>query len=130
MRYFVLGALLLLTAGCGAYRFPAGQPGTVSGTVIVWGCGGPVQPASLTCAPNRPLPGAEINIGNSGTVLTAVTASDGTYSIHLPAATYKVSVKPPMAIVSGPTAVTVGSGASVVANYVVDVSIRVPVPQQ
>jgi len=133
MKTALIGALLMLTvAACGAYHFPGGDhsgTGTVSGKVQVVGCG--VVPAGTgICAPSRPASNLEIDFNGDGTVQSAVTDSAGEYSIKLPAATYKVTVKAPLIIVSGPEPLTVDSGANVVANYSVDSGIRAPVPQQ
>jgi hypothetical protein len=64
MRKTLLLAVLVVTVGCGTYRFP-GQPsggtGTVSGQVLAVGCGGsvkimcvapPVGPAPAACVPD------------------------------------------------------------------------------
>jgi hypothetical protein len=45
-------------------------------------------------------------------------------------ATYQVQFKSYMRIISGPRTVTVPFASAVVANYVLDVGIRVPQPQQ
>ena len=130
MRNALLGALLVLTAACGAYHFPGGDQaglGTVSGQLRVYPCA-PVEPASGICAPPAVLAGGEIDFSDGQNVFSARADSQGDYTIQLPAATYKVSVKAPERITSGPTTLTVGAGASIVADYVVDSGIRVPVP--
>ena len=47
MKSVLLAALVLVTAACGAYRFPGGAPpgdGTVSGTVVTLACFPVAQP--------------------------------------------------------------------------------------
>jgi hypothetical protein len=132
MKMLLIGVLVMLTAACGAYRFPGGDQqgsGTVAGKVEVIGCG-PVQPAGGVCAPGKTMAGVELDFNGDGAVRRAFTDSNGGYAIELPAATYKVSLKAPLVIVSGPSIVTVQAGSSVVANYVADSGIRAPVPQQ
>jgi hypothetical protein len=132
MKYLPLAALVLLIAACGAYQFPNGNPspgsGTVSGRVIAAPCA-PVQPAGTVCA-GRPVPGLEIDFSAGSTTRAAVTDSSGAYSIALTPGTWTVRMKTYMRIITGQTSVTVAAGASVVANYVLDSGIRVPVPQQ
>src|SRR5438445_7126083 len=58
MRLVILGALILLTAACGAYSFPASQSpspdtGTVTGRVVAVPCA-PVEKAGEQCA-GRPV---------------------------------------------------------------------------
>jgi hypothetical protein len=132
MRNAILGAaLLLVTAACGAYIFPGssqGGVGIVTGTVIAVPCA-PVESSANPCT-GRPAPGLEIDFSNGSTTLRTVTDSKGSYSIDLNPGTWKVVLTGFMRVVSGPPTVTVASGATVVANYVVDSGIRVPVPQQ
>jgi hypothetical protein len=131
MRIAVLVALLLLTAACGAYRFPTGGQsgsGVVNGTVMAVPCA-PVEQAGGVCA-GRPVSSLEIDFAGGGSNFSVLTDSGGSYTIELPTATYKVTVKPPMRILSGPTSVDVHDGTTIVANYVVDSGIRVPLPQQ
>jgi hypothetical protein len=132
MRNALLGAVLLLvTAACGAYIFPGssqGGVGTVSGTVIAVPCA-PVESSANPCM-GRPVPGLEIDFTNGSTTSRTVTDSKGGYSIALNAGTWKVLIPGFMRVMSGPPTVTVTSGAHVIANYVVDSGIRVPVPQQ
>jgi carboxypeptidase family protein len=132
MRNAFLGAaLMLLTAACGAYIFPGSSQsgvGTVSGTVIAVPCA-PVESSSNPCM-GRPVPHIEIDFTNGSTTSRTVTDSKGGYSIDLNAGTWKVTVTGFMRVTSGSATVTVASGAKVVANYVVDSGIRVPVPQQ
>jgi hypothetical protein len=132
MRNTLLAGLVLVTAACGAYQFPGESPspnnGTVSGRVIAVPCA-PVQPAGSACT-GRPVAGLEIDFTDGATTTAAVTDSNGSYSIALSPATWKVRVKGYMRIISGPTSITVAAGSNVVANYVLDSGIRVPVPQQ
>src|SRR5712692_1344334 len=132
MRNVILGAaLMLITAGCGAYVFPGSTQsgvGTVTGTVIAVPCA-PVESSANPCV-GRPVPGLEIDFTDGGTTSRTVTDSKGAYSIDLKAGTWKVVFTGVMRLISGSPTVTVSSGARVVANYVVDSGIRVPVPQQ
>ena len=63
MRSIVLAAVLLVTAGCGAYQFPGQSPAPgdahVSGTVLSVPCA-PVEQAGSTCT-GRPVPKLEID---------------------------------------------------------------------
>jgi hypothetical protein len=120
--------LLLLTAACGAYRFPGGPPpgmGTVTGMVTVMPCG-PVEPAQPGIAPckMKPAAGLEVDFSGDGIVTSTRTDGDGRYTIQLAEGTYKVSVKNYMRVISGPPAVTVKAGQTVVADYVLDSGIR------
>ncbi len=128
MKAFLIVLLVMATAACGAYRVPgpgAGGSGSVSGQVTVVPCG-PVEPAAQPCV-GRPVSGLEIDFSGDGTTVAAQTDPQGYYSVQLPAGTWKVSFKSYMRIVSGPPTVAVAAGSSVVANYVVDSGIRVPV---
>jgi type 1 fimbria pilin len=132
MKYFILAALVLVTAACGAYQFPGATPsggtGTVSGHVIAVPCA-PVEPGGAACA--RPfVTGVEVDFSDGGKSAAVVTDGKGAYSIDLPAGTWNVKLKTHMRIVSGPTVVSVAAGSHVVADYVLDTGIRVPVPQQ
>jgi type 1 fimbria pilin len=132
MRNLFLGALLLVTAACGAYHFPGGTTtsgtGVVSGRVTSFPCS-PVEQAGDACA-GRPAAGIEIDFSNAGSAAQAVTDTTGAYSIDLAPGTWKVKLKTYMRIMNGPSAVTVVAGSSVVANYIIDSGIRLPVPQQ
>lgn len=141
MRNVVLVLLLLVTASCGAYRFPgpAGGSGTVAGQVTTTPCG-PVDtptclpvPGAAACPPNitngsacttRPIPNVELVFMNGTASLSTKTDSNGNYSIELPAGTWKVASAGVMRITSGPSMLVVAAGASIVANYVVDTGIR------
>ena len=144
MRNAVLVLLLLVTASCGAYRFPGpgGGSGTVAGQVTTTPCG-PVDtptcvpaPGAPACAPNTasggacavwPFPNVELVFTNGNTSLSTKTDSNGNYSIALPAGTWKVATTSAMMrITSGPEVLVVTAGASIVADYVVDTGIRAP----
>jgi hypothetical protein len=131
MRYAILGAALVMLTACGAYQFPGAtaSPGTgnVSGRVLSVPCG-PVQPAANACA-GRVMGGLQITFTEGQTVDTATTDASGRYSIDLNPGTYKVGFKTYMRMISGPPTVKVTSGANIVADYVLDNGIRVPVPQ-
>ena len=135
MKIGCLAALLLATAGCGAYQFPGGAPsptpstGTVSGHVVAVPCA-PVEQPGNSCV-GRPVPKLEIDYV-SGTVVEAraVTGADGTYLVTLRPGAYTVRMKTYMRVISGPLKLTVAAGSSTVANYLLDSGIRVPVPQQ
>jgi Carboxypeptidase regulatory-like domain len=86
-------------------------------------------PDQPPCA-GRPVAGLELDFTGSGTAVSTRTDSNGAYSVDLGAGTWKVSFngsKGFQRIISGPTSVTVQAGASVVADYLVDSGIRVPV---
>src|SRR5262245_25254485 len=135
MRQLVLGALCLVTVGCGAYVFPGGEAsptpntGAVSGQVLAVPCS-PVEKAGTTCA-GKPVPGLELDYV-VGTKVQGRTVTDGSgnYSIRLEPGTYTVRFKNVIRVISGPTKVTVAEGSDVVANYLLDSGIRVPAPQQ
>jgi hypothetical protein len=129
MRNVLLGALVLVTAACGAYHFPASSPagtGTVSGSVLAIPCT-PVEAAGQQCA-GRPVPGLEIDYVNGEATAKTVTDSNGNYTVQLSAAIWMVSFKSRNRVISGPMQVTVSAGSTVSANYVVDSGIRVPLP--
>jgi hypothetical protein len=135
MRVLILAAILLATAACGAYTFAGGTPspspntGTLSGRVLVVPCA-PVERVGSPCS-GKPAPGLEIDY-LAGTTVVGRTITDGAgdYAIRLEPGTYTVAFKNYMRVVSGPTKITIASGSSVVANYILDSGIRVPVPQQ
>ncbi len=123
----------MATAACGAYRLPGettpgGGTGTVSGQVTAVPCYPVVQPNQPPCA--RPVGGVEIDFSGNGTSVGTTTDQKGFYSVSLAAGSWKVSLKSYMRIISGPPVVTVTAGSSVVANYVVDSGIRVPVAKE
>lgn len=132
MIKFLLAAGLLVTmAACGPYRFPgdsSGNSGTVSGHMLAVPCA-PVEPADQACA-GRAMAGVELSFSNGSQTIAAVTDSNGHYSIDLAAGVWKVAFKSPMRIISGPPAVNVVAGSSIMADYIVDSGIRVPIPQQ
>jgi hypothetical protein len=90
-------------------------------------------PCSPIEAPNQPtctgraVGGLEIDFTGNGTAVSTQTDSSGAYSVELAAGTWKVSIKSYMRIISGPTTVTVQAGSSVVADYLVESGIRVPI---
>ena len=140
MKNVLLGALVFLTAACGAYQFPGASPapkGTVTGMVTVMPCG-PVQPVppaqaqdSAPCRMKPSAAGVEMDFASGGSVTSTLTHADGTYRIDLPEGTYKVSAKGYVRIISGPSAVIVKAGHTLTADYVLDSGIRaLPVPQQ
>ena len=131
----MLVALVLVTAGCGAYHFPgpAGS-GTVTGQVTGIPCQ-PVKPvdggiAPCKMTPTSPAAGIEIIFSAGGKVMSTQTNSQGRYTIELPAGTYNVNVAKYMRIISGQSTVTVKTGATVVADYVVSSGILPAGPQQ
>lgn len=129
MKNAALGALVLLTVACGAYRFPGGESGTgtVSGTLTIPPCA--PEPDAGICAKISPS-NVEIDFTAGHSVFSTVTDTTGRYTIDLRAATYRVSVKPPLQIIGGPTPLVVKAGSNLVANYQLGWGIRVPVPQQ
>ncbi|MFI5284040.1 MAG: hypothetical protein ACHQ0J_13065, partial [Candidatus Dormibacterales bacterium] len=121
MKNAVLALVVLLTVACGAYRFPTGnQPGTgsVTGTIVAVPCS-PVESAGSTCA-GRPVANLEIDFVAGDATNATTTDSNGQFRIDLPAATYKVALKPPMRVIKGPASVDVQSGSTLVADYLVD----------
>src|SRR5262249_39054043 len=116
MREVVLGALCLVTVGCGAYVFPGGEAsptpdtGAVSGQVLAVPCS-PVEKAGTTCA-GKPVPGLELDYV-VGTKVQGRTVTDGSgnYSIRLEPGTYTVRFKNVIRVISGPTKVTVAAGS-------------------
>jgi type 1 fimbria pilin len=135
MKIGVLAALILATAACGAYVFPAETPSptsgnaTVTGRVIAVPCA-PVEQQGAVCA-GRPVPNLEIDYVSGVTIeAKAVTASDGTYAVVLRPRSYTVRMKTYMRVISGPLNLTVAAGSKTVANYVLDTGIRLPQPQQ
>jgi hypothetical protein len=131
MRNVLVAALVLMTAACGAYQFPGTSPaptGTVSGTVVAFPCA-PVMSAGQQCA-GRPLAGLEIDFASGSGAAKALTDSTGHYSATLAAGTWTVHLVTNLHVISGPQQVTVLSGSTVTATYIVDSGIRIPVPQQ
>jgi hypothetical protein len=142
MRTALLVVILLATAACGTYRFPgpASGSGTVSGQVIATACG-QVGPAAQPCIPGpgpncmptsptgppcgtRPIAGLELVFTKGSISHSAATDSGGNYSIQLPAGTWTVNTRSYVRIISGPRTLLVSAGASIVANYLVDIGIR------
>jgi len=134
MRNVLLAALVLVTAACGAYRFP-GSPspspgvGTVSGTVVAVPCF-PVESAGIAQCAGRPVPGVEIDFTSTDGTSKAVTDPSGHYTLTLAEGTWTVHLATFMRVITGPARLTVVPGSLVSANYVLDSGIRVPVPQQ
>jgi hypothetical protein len=131
MRPIVLAAVLLVTAGCGAYQFPGQTPAPgdahVNGVVLSVPCA-PVEQAGSTCS-GRPVPKLEIDyMQGSSIVRRTVTDEKGIYAVDLPAGDYTVKLNTYMRIVSGPTNLSVEPGTTRVADYVLDNGIRVPAP--
>jgi hypothetical protein len=129
MRALILLLLMVATAACGAYHFPAETPagtGTVSGHVTAVPCT-PVEAANQPPCTGRPVAGLEIDFTGNGAAVSTRTDSSGAYSVELAAGTWKVSFKSFLRIISGPPTVTVQAGSGVVVDYVVDSGIRVPV---
>ncbi|MHB8590268.1 MAG: hypothetical protein ACYDA0_15720 [Candidatus Dormibacteraceae bacterium] len=132
MRNVLLAALVLVTAACGAYRFPGTTPagtGTVSGTVVAVPCF-PVESAGPQQCAGRPVAGLEIDFSHGEATAKVVTDSTGHYSVTLASETWFVHVATRMRIISGPAQVNVPPRSTVSANYVLDSGIRLPVPQQ
>ena len=134
MKNAVMAALcLVFTAACGAYTFSGGQSsptpdsGTVSGSVLAVPCA-PVEKVDSPCT-GRPVAGVELDylVGTKVEGRT-VTDASGKYSIRLEPGSYTVMFKNVMRVVSGPTKVSIAAGSNVVANYLLDSGIRVPVP--
>ncbi len=100
----------------------------MSGQVTAVPCYPVVQPNQPACA--RPVGGVEVDFSGNGTSVGTTTDQKGFYSVALAAGSWKVSLKSYMRIISGPRVVTITAGSSVVANYVVDSGIRVPVAKE
>ena len=135
MRALLVVGLLAVTAACGAYQFPGGGSspsptgGTVSGRVLAVPCS-PVEQPGNSCA-GRPVAKLELDYTSGGSVTASVvTNSAGYYSIDLEPGSYQVNLKTYLRLISGPLTVSVSNGSSLVANYLLDSGIRVPVPQQ
>jgi len=134
MRIWLLAAVLLVAAGCGAYQFPgeAQSPspssGVVSGRVVSVPCA-PVEQPGSTCA-GRPVPNLELDWVAGSSVTKVLTDSNGRYTVELAPGTYAVKTKSYMRVISGPLSITVAAGTTATADYVLDNGIRAPVPQQ
>ena len=130
MRYLLAVILLPGILACGAYRFPgtsSPSTGTVTGQVLSAPCS-PVMRPGNPCA-DRPVANLTMSFsGAQGSVWTTVTDSKGDYSIQLSTGDWRVLFKTYGRILSGPPSVTVGAGATVVANYIIDSGIRMPAP--
>lgn len=130
MRYLLAVILLPALLACGGYRFP-GAPslstGTVTGQVVSTPCSPVVRPGN-PCA-DRPVASLTMRFSNAkGEAWSTATNAQGDYSIQLAAGVWTVSFKTFGRILSGPPSVTVAAGETVVANYVIDSGIRLPVP--
>lgn len=135
MRALLVAGLLAATAACGAYQFPGGgsspspATGSVSGRVLAAPCA-PVERLGSPC-PGRPVPKLELDYVSAGSLIaSALTDSNGDYSVRLAPGSYQVRLKTYMRVISGPLTLAVSGGSSVVANYLLDSGIRAPVPQQ
>ena len=134
MKQLLLGALLMATSACGAYAFPGSSPsptpstGTVSGRVVSVPCA-PVEKLGSPC-PGRPVAGLEIDFicGQPSSVTKAVTDANGHYSVRVAPGSCAVKFQTYMRYVSGPLKFTVNAGDNIVADYVLDNGIRVPLP--
>jgi hypothetical protein len=128
MKPTMIALVLLATAACSAYHFP-GNPtagtGTVSGQVIVVPCGA-LESADQPCAA-KPFSGLELDFTKGTTTVAATTGPGGNYSVELAEGRWTVSAKQIMRIVKGPGTITVHAGDRIVANFVVDSGIRVPI---
>jgi hypothetical protein len=122
-------AALLAAAACGAYAFPGASSttanGTVRGQVSVVPCA-PVEQAGQPCT-GKAVEGLALDFTSGSTTITGTTDASGNYTVELAAGTWQVSVKNYMRIVSGPHTITVHAGDNIVANYVIDSGIRVPI---
>ena len=133
MKIWLLAALVMVTAACGAYQFPGGSQlptpdAKVSGRVLAVPCA-PVEKAGESCA-GRPVAGLDLDFVAGSNVTKAITDSSGYYAVELAPGTYAVKMKSYMRVISGPLSITVAAGSSTTINYVLDSGIRVPVPQQ
>lgn len=128
MRLVLIAIALLATAACGAYAFPgasSASKGTVSGQVSVVPCA-PVEQAGQPCT-GKAMQGLALDFTSGSTTIAATTDANGHYTVQLAAGTWQVSVKNYMRIVSGPHTITVHAGDNIVANYVIDSGMRVPI---
>jgi hypothetical protein len=130
MRNVLLAALVLVIAGCGAYRFPgstSSPTGIVSGAVVAIPCF-PVERPGQECA-GRPVAGLEIDFTHGADSARTVTDATGHYTVTLASESWTVHLVTSMRVISGPSQVAVPSSSTATANYVLDSGIRVPVPQ-
>jgi hypothetical protein len=134
MRIALLAGLLIATAACGNYRYPApvNETGTVHGQVTSSSCVGPCpanialcppQPASPGCG-QRPMVGLGLIFTKGNISFVAKTDSAGAYSINLPVGTWSVTAATTARIISGPQTLEVKAGTSIVADFIVDTGIR------
>jgi hypothetical protein len=68
--------------------------------------------------------GIELVFTNGSSTRITKTDSAGAYSIEVPAGTWRVSTASFARIISGPQTLVVSAGASIVADYRVDIGIR------
>jgi hypothetical protein len=87
----------------------------------------PIEVPDQPPCTGRPVSGLEIDFTGKGTAVSTRTDSSGAYSVELAAGTWKVSFKSFLRIISGPATVTVQAGSNVVADYLIDSGIRVPI---
>jgi hypothetical protein len=66
----------------------------------------------------------ELVFASGSTSRIAKTDLGGNYSIELPSGAWTVNAKSYMRIISGPRNLVVQEGASIIANYTVDIGIR------
>jgi len=85
--------------------------------------------ADQQCA-GRPVAGMEIDFTSGSGTAKAVTDSTGHFTVTLAAETWTVHLVTKLRLMSGPQQITVVSGSTVTATYIVDSGIRMPVPQQ
>jgi hypothetical protein len=133
MRIALLIGLVIATAACGNYRYPApmNETGTVHGLVTSSSCVGPCpavliclpQPASPACG-QRPMVELGLIFTKGSSSFVAKTDSTGVYSINLPVGTWSVATATIARIISGPQILEVKAGTSIVADFVVDTGIR------
>jgi hypothetical protein len=90
----------------------------------------PIESAGVAQCAGRPVPGVEIDFTSAGETAKAVTDSAGHFTATLGAGTWSVHLVTSFRIVSGPQQVTIVSGSTVTATYIVDSGIGMLVPQQ
>ena len=128
MKPVLIALVMVATVACGAYQFPSGGSsgtGNVSGQVVAVPCS-PVEPVNERPCGGRPVAGLEIDFKGNGTTVSTLTGPKGSYTVELAAGTWKVTLKTYMRVLSGPPTVTVTSGSTVVADYILDSGLRVP----
>ena len=83
VKIWLLAALVMVTAACGAYQFPGGSQSPtpdakVSGRVLAVPCA-PVEKAGESCA-GRPVAGLDLDFVAGSNVTKAITDSSGYYA--------------------------------------------------